>query len=60
MRFLIVILSAAALLLAAVPQASAAKSSTKCGGEELQCGKLAKVCNMSNGKCCCAHYGTYH
>jgi hypothetical protein len=25
----------------------------KCGGDNLQCGSLAKVCNMRNGKCCC-------
>lgn len=60
MRFLIVTAAAAALLVSAVPEASMAKSRTKCGGEELQCGQLAKVCNMRNGKCCCARYGTYH
>lgn len=33
----------------------------KCGGPELTCpGKLVKVCNPKNGKCCCATAGTYH
>jgi hypothetical protein len=32
----------------------------KCGGAELRCpGKLVKVCNPQNGKCCCATAGTY-
>jgi hypothetical protein len=60
MRMLSVTLSAALILLSASPQAGVAKSHLKCGGNELQCGKLAKVCNPKNGKCCCASYGTYH
>jgi hypothetical protein len=60
MRMLIVTLSAALMLLSIVPQVGAAKSHRKCGGDNLQCGNLAKVCNPKNGKCCCAHYGTYH
>jgi hypothetical protein len=60
MRMLIVTLSAALMLLSIVPQAGAAKSRLKCGGDNLQCGNLAKVCNPNNGKCCCASYGTYH
>jgi hypothetical protein len=59
MRMLIVTLSAAQMLLS-VPQAGAAKSHLKCGGDNLQCGNLAKVCNPKNGKCCCLSYGTYH
>jgi hypothetical protein len=31
----------------------AAKSQFKCGGDNLQCGSLAKVCNLKSGKCCC-------
>jgi hypothetical protein len=50
---LIVMLSAALMLLSIPPQAGAAKSQLKCGGENLQCGSLAKVCNPKNGKCCC-------
>jgi hypothetical protein len=57
---LIVTLSAALMLLSIVPQADAAKSHLKCGGDNLQCGNLAKVCNPKNGKCCCLSYGTYH
>jgi hypothetical protein len=53
MRMLIVTLSAALMLLSIVPQAGAAKSQLKCGGDNLQCGSLAKVCNPKNGKCCC-------
>ena len=53
MRMLIVTLSAALMLLSIVPQAGAAKSHLKCGGDNLQCGNLAKVCNPKNGKCCC-------
>jgi hypothetical protein len=60
MRMLIVTLSAALVLLSIVPQAGAAKSDLKCGGDNLQCGNLAKVCNPKNGKCCCFSYGTYH
>jgi hypothetical protein len=62
MRMLIVTLSAALMLLSIVPQAGAAKSHLKCGGDNLQCGNLAKVCNPKNGKCCCLSYshGTYH
>jgi hypothetical protein len=41
------------MLLSIPPQAGAAKSHYKCGGDNLQCGKLAKVCNPKNGKCCC-------
>ena len=52
MRMLIVTLSAALMLLSIPPQAGAAKSHLKCGGD-LQCGSLAKVCNPKNGKCCC-------
>jgi hypothetical protein len=59
-RMLIVTLSAALMLLSNVPQAGAAKSHLKCGGDNLQCGNLAKVCNPKNGKCCCLSYGTYH
>ncbi len=59
MRMLIVTLSAALMLLSIVPQAGAAKSHLKCGGDNLQCGNLAKVCNPKNGKCCCLSYGTY-
>jgi hypothetical protein len=50
---LIVTLSAALMLLSNAPQAGAAKSQFKCGGDNLQCGNLAKVCNPKNGKCCC-------
>ena len=50
MRMLIVTLSAALMLLSI---AGAAKSHLKCGGDNLQCGSLAKVCNPKNGKCCC-------
>jgi len=53
MRMLIVTLSAALMLLSIAPQAGAAKSHLKCGGDNLQCGSLAKVCNPKNGKCCC-------
>ena len=53
MRMLIVTLSAALMLLSTPPQAGAAKSHLKCGGDNLQCGSLAKVCNPKNGKCCC-------
>jgi hypothetical protein len=53
MRMLIVTLSAALMLLSIAPQAGAAKSHLKCGGDNLQCGSLAKVCNLRNGKCCC-------
>ena len=53
MRMVIVMLSAALMLLSNAPQADAAKSHLKCGGDNLQCGSLAKVCNMRNGKCCC-------
>lgn len=60
MRMLIVTLSAALILLSILPQARAANSHLKCGGDKLQCGNLAKVCNPKNGKCCCASYGTYH
>ncbi|MFZ2078788.1 MAG: hypothetical protein WAV38_19485, partial [Xanthobacteraceae bacterium] len=62
MRMLIVTLSAALMLLSIVPQAGAAKSHLKCGGDNLQCGNLAKVCNPKNGKCCCLSYsrGIYH
>jgi hypothetical protein len=56
MRMLIVTLSAALMLLSMVPQAGAAKSHLKCGGDNLQCGNLAKVCNPKNGKCCCLSY----
>jgi hypothetical protein len=49
---LIVTLLAALMLLSIAPQAGAAKSHLKCGGD-LQCGSLAKVCNPKNGKCCC-------
>jgi hypothetical protein len=54
MRMLIVTLSAALMLLSIPPQAGAAKSQLKCGGDNLQCGSLAKVCNPKNGKCCFA------
>jgi hypothetical protein len=40
---LIVTLSAALMLLSIAPQAGAAKSHLKCGGDNLQCGSLAKV-----------------
>jgi hypothetical protein len=60
MQMLIVMLTAALMLLSTSPQAGAANSHLKCGGDELQCGKLAKVCNPKNGKCCCASYGSYH
>jgi hypothetical protein len=50
---LIVTLSAALMLLSIAPQTGAAKSHFKCGGDNLQCGSLAKVCNLRNGKCCC-------
>ena len=53
MRMLIVTLSAALMLLSIPPQAGVAKSQLKCGGDNLQCGSLAKVCNPKNGKCCC-------
>ena len=53
MRTLIVTLSAVLMLLSIAPQAGAAKSHLKCGGDNLQCGSLAKVCNLKNGKCCC-------
>ena len=53
MRTLIVTLSAVLMLLSIAPQAGAAKSHLKCGGDNLQCGSLAKVCNLRNGKCCC-------
>ena len=53
MRMLIVTLSAALMLLSIAPQADAGKSHLKCGGDNLQCGSLAKVCNLKNGKCCC-------
>jgi len=53
MRMLIITLSAALMLLSIAPQAGAAKSHLKCGGDNLQCGSLAKVCNPKNGKCCC-------
>src|SRR3974377_1433156 len=53
MRMLIVTLSAALMLLSIAPQAGAAKSHLKCGGDNLQCGSLAKVCNPKNGKCRC-------
>ena len=43
------------------PNATLIARNFKCGGEELQCGgKLAKVCNLRNGKCCCMTVGTYH
>jgi hypothetical protein len=45
---LIVTLSAALMLLSIAPQAGAAKSHLKCGGDNLQCGTLAKVCNPKN------------
>jgi hypothetical protein len=38
---LIVTLSAALMLLSIAPQAGAAKSQLKCGGDNLQCGSLA-------------------
>jgi hypothetical protein len=38
---LIVTLSAALMLLSIAPQAGAAKSHLKCGGDNLQCGGLA-------------------
>jgi hypothetical protein len=50
---LIVTLSAALMLVSNAPQAGAAKSHYKCGGDNLQCGSLAKVCNTRNGKYCC-------
>ena len=53
MRMLIVTLSAALMLLSIAPQAGAAKSQLKCGGDNLQCGNFAKVCNPKNSKCCC-------
>ena len=53
MRMLIVTLSAALMLQLIAPRAGAAKSHLKCGGDNLQCGSLAKVCNLKNGKCCC-------
>ena len=53
MRMLIVTLSVTLMLLSIAPQAGAAKSQLKCGGDNLQCGSLAKVCNPKNGKCCC-------
>ena len=35
-------------------------SKLRCGGEHLRCpAPYAKVCNPSNGKCCCAVTGTY-
>lgn len=38
-----------------------ATSFAKCGGPNLICGRNeAKVCNPSNGKCCCAKAGTYN
>jgi hypothetical protein len=53
MRMLSIALSAALMLLSIPSQAGAAKSQFKCGGDNLQCGSLAKVCNPKNGKCCC-------
>jgi hypothetical protein len=53
MRILIVTLSAGVMLLSITPQVGAAQSQLKCGGDNLQCGSLAKVCNPKNGKCCC-------
>ena len=53
MARLIVMQSAALMLLSIAPQAGAAKSQLRCGGDNLQCGSLAKVCNPKNGKCCC-------
>jgi hypothetical protein len=50
---LIVTLSATLMLLSIPPQAGVAKSQFKCGGDNLQCGSLAKVCNLKSGKCCC-------
>jgi hypothetical protein len=50
---LIVTVPAALVLLSIAPQADAAKSQLKCGGDNLQCGSLAKVCNPKNGRCCC-------
>jgi hypothetical protein len=50
---LIVTLSAVLMSLSIPPHAGAAKSKLKCGGDNLQCGSLAKVCNPKNGKCCC-------
>ena len=58
MRLLIVTLSAGLMLLSSAPQAGAAKSQLKCGGDNLQCGNLAKVCNPKNGKCCCMDVAT--
>jgi hypothetical protein len=60
MRALIVTVSAALIFAAMVPHAAAAKSHLTCAGEHLHCGKLAKVCNPKNGRCCCARYGSYH
>jgi hypothetical protein len=54
-------LTAAALVLAvlAMPATSFAKR-LRCGGPELSCpGKLVKVCNPKNDRCCCATAGTY-
>ena len=41
------------------PSATMLAKQIKCGGEDLQCGSLAKVCNPRNGKCCCLTVGTY-
>ncbi len=44
------------------PNATMFARNIKCGGEDLKCGpSLAKVCNQSNGKCCCLidDHGTF-
>ena len=38
---------------AATKAATQNSGNIKCGGDNLQCGSLAKVCNPKNGKCCC-------
>jgi hypothetical protein len=60
MRILIVTLSAGVMLLSITPQVGAAKSQLKCGGDNLHCGSLAKVCNPKNGKCCCMDVPRWH
>ena len=44
------------------PNATMLARNIKCGGEDLKCGpNFAKVCNQSNGKCCCLidDHGTF-
>ena len=50
-----------AVILGGSVLAAPATSFAKCGGPNLVCGRNeAKVCNPSNGKCCCAKAGTYN